>query len=56
MKIKVGDKLTDECGDIVEVVGITNDDRWKYVVKRLSDGYHDCKKEKHLDYISDIDE
>lgn len=52
-EFKVGDILEDEHGYIIKIVGITNDDVWKYVTKRLFDGFISCKKGKHL---SEIDE
>lgn len=53
MKFKVGDVLEDESGDLVKVVGITEDNKWKYVTKRLSDGFVSCKKGKHLSKIDE---
>ena len=52
-EFKVGDILEDDCGDIVKIVGITNDCIWKYVTKRLSDGFVSCKKGKHLSEINE---
>ena len=53
MKFKVGDILGDEHGDAVEVVGVTEDNIWKYITKRLSDGCISCKKGKHLSEINE---
>ena len=52
-EFKVRAILEDDCGDIVKIVGITNDCIWKYVTKRLSDGFISCKKGKHLSEINE---
>ena len=46
-KYKVGDILMDDCCDIVEVIDVKENEVWRCITKRLSDGFLDCKKEKH---------
>lgn len=53
MEFKVGDTLEDEHGDAVEIVGVTEDNIWKYITKSLSDGCISCKKGKHLSKINE---
>ena len=50
-KFKAGDILMDEYCDVVEVVYVQVNETWRYVTRRLSDEFLDCKKEKHLSEI-----
>lgn len=53
VKFKIGDILMDDCCDVVEVVYVKVNETWRYVTRRLSDGFVSCKKGKHLSEINE---